>query len=130
VPAPTRDCVHEKEATFTIRSMGQVDAIHAAAQSTTDAVGGIAATIAQSSGTARAVAAAADDQDQVGQEIARAIASAAEQTIAGRIGTMRAAAASNGGPSGRGASGRRAANQGSHIPRSAIPAFPERVRTA
>ena len=116
----------------TDRIVGQVDAIQAAARSTTGAIGAIARTIAQMSEIAAAVSASADDQGKASQEIARAIASAAAeaQTVAESIGTVRAAAASSESQAGTVRANATQVSQGSHALQSAIATFLDRVRAA
>ncbi|RUP17415.1 methyl-accepting chemotaxis protein [Methylobacterium sp.] len=116
----------------TDRIVGQVEAIQAAAQDTTAAIGAIAATIAQMSATATAVAASADDQGKASQEIARAIASAAAgaQTVAESIGTVQVAAASGAAQAGAVRVNAMQVSQGSHALQSAIATFLDRVRAA
>src|SRR5204862_524748 len=112
----------------TDRIVGQVDAIQAAAHSTTGAIGAMARTIAQMSEIAAAVAASADDQGKASQEIARAIASAAAeaQTVAESIGTVRAAAASSESQAGAVRANATQVSQGSHALQSAIATFLDR----
>ncbi|MFF8803161.1 MULTISPECIES: methyl-accepting chemotaxis protein [unclassified Methylobacterium] len=81
----------------TDRITGQVEAIQVAADGTAGAIGSIGRTIARMNEIAAEVAAAADQQGQASQEIARAIASAAAdaRTVSESVGGVQEAAASN-----------------------------------
>lgn len=84
-------------ASATDRITAQVAAIQAAADGTVDGIGSIGQTIARMSDAASTVAAAAEQQGQASQEIARAIAQAATEarTMDDSLGGVRDAAASN-----------------------------------
>lgn len=119
-------------ASATDRIASQVAAIQAAAGGTVDAIGSIGDTIAQMSRTASDVAAAAEQQGQASQEIARAIAGAAAeaQIVSRSLCGVQEAATSNELQAGEVRDGVRQVNAGTSSIQAAIGTFLDRVHAA
>lgn len=119
-------------ASATDRIASQVAAIQAAAGGTVDAIGSIGDTIAQMSRTASDVAAAAEQQGQASQEIARAIAGAAAeaQIVSRNLCGVQEAATSNELQAGEVRDGVRQVNAGTSSIQAAIGTFLDRVHAA
>ncbi len=119
-------------ASATDRITAQVAAIQTAADGTVVGIGAIGQTIAKMSKAASTVAAAAEQQGQASQEIARAIANAAGEarTISGSIGSVRAAAASNEAQAGMVGDGASRVAESAESMQAAIETFLQRVHAA